>query len=126
MDPELMHTARDGLLAWQRGDLSELAELLAPEVELLSWEPGPWDCRGRQRVLSLLGQRLKEGPAPGPVEIFEAGPDQVVVSSTPDPGDTRAGRSSTVITFRSGRVVRMQQYRDLDDALAATVPGTPL
>jgi hypothetical protein len=45
MDADLMTRARAGLEAWQQGDVSALEPLLDPEVELLWWEPGEWDCR---------------------------------------------------------------------------------
>jgi hypothetical protein len=44
MDAELMEKARAGLQGWQDGDLTALEELLDPNVELLWWEPGEWDC----------------------------------------------------------------------------------
>jgi hypothetical protein len=46
MPQTLIERARFGLEAWQRGDFDRLEDMLAPEVELLGWEPGAWDCHG--------------------------------------------------------------------------------
>jgi hypothetical protein len=61
MDKETLEQARAGLLAWQAGDVQALEPLLDPEVELTWWEPGEWDCRGREAVLALLRDRVSEG-----------------------------------------------------------------
>src|SRR5207247_1742773 len=61
MDAELMEKARAGLQGWQDGNLTALEELLDPNVELLWWEPGEWDCHSRDDVLRLLAQRRSEG-----------------------------------------------------------------
>ena len=67
MDAELMEKARAGLQAWQDGDLAALKELLDPDVELFWWEPGDWDCRGRDDVAptphptTTRGSKSREG-----------------------------------------------------------------
>jgi ketosteroid isomerase-like protein len=58
MSEELIDRVRGGLEAWQRGDVEALAPLLHPDVELSWWEPGEWDCHGREAVLELLRQRV--------------------------------------------------------------------
>jgi ketosteroid isomerase-like protein len=122
MSQALMEQGRAGLLAWQRGDLSGLAELLDPDVELLWWEPGPWDCRGKAAVLSLLRQRLAGGQTQAGIELYDSGPDTIVVSREPTADESaQAGRPATLVTFAHGRVVRMQQYRTVQDAVAASV-----
>jgi ketosteroid isomerase-like protein len=117
---ELMDRARAGLAAWQRGDLSALAEMLDPAVQLLWWEPGEWDCDGRDAVLALLIEISARGQSGGDVEFFEQADDRLIVSVAPTDRDTSAERHATLVTFAGGRVTRMQQYRTLDAALQAT------
>lgn len=112
--------ARAGLEAWQRGDVEALAPLLDPDVELLWWEPGEWDCHGREAVLSLLRERARRGPG-GEVELLEAGEAAIVAARTstvPD-GPAPGLRPATLIVFRDGLVISMRQFRNREDALAA-------
>lgn len=121
MTSDLLDKARTGLEAWLRGDVEELAPLLDPEVELLWWEPGEWDCHGRAEVLSLLRKRKSEGAGAAEVELIDAGEGMVIASrlikSAERPGaDVRA---ATLIIFRGDKVVEMRQFRDREEALAA-------
>jgi ketosteroid isomerase-like protein len=120
VDAELMDRARAGVEVWMRGDVSALAPLLDPEVELLWWEPGDWDCHGRDEVLSLLRERADAGPASA-VELIDAGPEVLVVSrtATVEDGPEAGFKPATVVSFRDGRVVSLRQYRSQDEALAA-------
>ena len=61
MDAELLRRARSALASLQQGDLTALEPLLHPDVELLWWRPGDWDCHGREEALSLLRERAREG-----------------------------------------------------------------
>jgi ketosteroid isomerase-like protein len=122
MSPELIEKARGGLEAWQRGDLEALAPLLHPEVELAWWEPGEWDCHGREAVLSLLRKRASEGAGAAEVELIEAGKDAIISSRTETVFDGPAAglRPATLIVFRDGLVIEMRQFRSREEALAAT------
>jgi ketosteroid isomerase-like protein len=121
MDAELLERARAGLQAWQDGDLSALEELLDPDVELLWWEPGDWDCHSRDDVLRLLRARKAEGVPRGEVELIDAGADTLISVSrrSPDRDPDWPEEFATVITFRDGRAVHMQQYRSRAAALSA-------
>lgn len=121
MDAELFERARGGLQAWQDGDLSALKELLDPDVELFWWEPGDWDCHSRDEVLRLLRTRQQEGIPRGEVELIDVGEDTLISVSKrhPDRDPGWPEEAATVITFRGGRAVRMQQYRSREDALSA-------
>ncbi len=120
MSTELLDKARSGLEAWQRGDVDALEPLLHPEVELTWWEPGEWDCHGREAVLALLRERASEGPA-AEVELIDAGEEAIVATrATTVPDGPAAGlRPATLISFRAGKVITMRQFRDRDEALAA-------
>src|SRR3989442_6636676 len=121
MDDALFERARTGLQSWQDGDLSALEDLLDPDVELFWWEPGAWDCHSRDEVLRLLTTRREEGVPQGEVELIDAGEDTLISVSRrhPERDPDWPEEAVTVITFRDGRVVRMQQYRSRADALIA-------
>ena len=121
MDEELFERARAGLQSWQDGDLSALEELLDPDVELFWWRPGDWDCHSRDEVLRLLRTRQEEGAPRGEVELIDAGDDTLisVTRRSPDRDPDWPAEAATVITFRDGRAVRMQQYRSRAAALSA-------
>ena len=48
MKPELIEKVRGALDGWLEGDVTPLADLLDPEVELLWWRSGDRDIRGRK------------------------------------------------------------------------------
>ncbi|HEY8815155.1 MAG TPA: nuclear transport factor 2 family protein [Candidatus Dormibacteraeota bacterium] len=120
MSAELIEMARPELEAWQRGDVDALAPLLDPEVELTGWEPGEWDCHGREAVLALLLERLSEGASAAEIELIDAGDEMIVATRTatvPD-GPAASLRPATLITFREGKAVTKRQFRNRSEALA--------
>jgi len=121
MSTELIEKARTGLEEWQRGGVNALPPLLDPEVELRWWEPGEWDCHGREAVLGLLRDRVSGGAGAVVVELIDAGDDAIVVTRTATVADGPAAglRPATLITFRDGKAVTMRQFRDRSEALAA-------
>jgi ketosteroid isomerase-like protein len=121
MSTELLEAARSGLEAWQKGNVDALEPLLDPEVEQTWWEPGEWDCHGREAVLALLHERKAEGKGRAEVELINAGEDAIIATqATTVPDGPAAGlRPATLITFRDGRVIAMRQFRDRGEALVA-------
>jgi ketosteroid isomerase-like protein len=121
-----MDEVRRGLVAWQRGDVARLTELFAPDVELLWWTPGDWDCHGRDAVLTLLSERAASAP-PAEVDITEVDPNTVLVerrNTVPD-GPEAGLRPATLVRLQDGKVVHMRQYRSRQDAIAEAHPGEP-
>ncbi len=114
-----MQQAIEGLEAWQHGDVDAIAGLLAPDVELLWWKPGTWDCHGKDQVLALLRDRSPEDT--GGASIQRVRDDVVVVSrDTMKLEGPAAGYSpATVVRFAGGKVVLMRQFRSLKEALAS-------
>lgn len=101
-----------GLRAWVSGDLDALQDVLAPDVALLAVEPGPWDCVGRDQVMTLLRRRRNDGPA-YPVHVRRVDEDTWTVT-TDAPTDAEGPepfRHGTRITATGGQVTTMQQYR---------------
>ncbi len=121
MDRELVDRARAALAGWQRGDLTALEPLLDPGVELLWWQPGDWDCHGREAVLALLRERTRRGSGRAEIELIEVGDDALVVSRkrTMRSGPEAGMRPATVVIFRDGKVVSMRQFRSREEALTA-------
>jgi ketosteroid isomerase-like protein len=121
MSTELLKKARTGLEAWQRGDVDALARLLDPAVELTWWEPGDWDCHGREAVLTLLRKRIGEGGGEAEIELIKAGKEQIIASRVATVADGPAAglKPATLVTFREGKVIAMRQFRDRAEALSA-------
>jgi ketosteroid isomerase-like protein len=113
--------AEEGFDAWRRGDFDALEQMFAPEVEWRWFEPGDWDCHNRKDVMRTLRQRHAAGFGQGRMNIQEAGSDVVVVTAHPSEigGPEWPDETSTVIRFRDGKVVSMQDYRTETEALAA-------
>jgi ketosteroid isomerase-like protein len=111
--------AEHGFDACRRGDFDALKAIFAPEVEWRWFEPGDWDCRNRDDVMRTLRQRHAAGFAKGRLEFHDAGPDVVVVTAHPSESHEWPDETSTVIRFRQGKVVSMQDYRTEAEALAA-------
>ena len=100
-----------GLQAWAEGDLDALEPLLAPDVTLLAVAPGPWDCVGRDQVMSLLRQRRAEGSAyPVHVRRIDEQTWTVTTDAPADPDGPEPFRHGTRITVEAGLVTAMQQY----------------
>ncbi|MGZ4144698.1 MAG: nuclear transport factor 2 family protein [Actinomycetota bacterium] len=114
MSPELVEKVRKALDAWLEGNVTTIAELLDPDVELLWWKTGEWDFRGKPAVLELIKKRNR---APVAMELLDAGPEALVVSrgATPDDGVYPA----TLITFRNDKIVKIHQFRTTQEALQA-------
>ncbi len=111
---------RAGFEAFLRGDIDALRELMDPDVQWLWYEAGSWDCHDRDKVLATLGERQREGVVTGLNRILEGG-DQLLVEVT---GPALAqwgmpdGQASMVVTVRDGKIVRLQDHRSHEEALA--------
>jgi hypothetical protein len=113
-------TVRQGLEAWQQGDLEALLAILDPHVDLLGFEsPSEWDCHGRDAVVQLLGERIASGRdrLPVTVDILD---DETLLAAGPA---VSARAAVTLITLRNGLVRRMAQFRTREEALAAAHAG---
>ncbi|HET7356094.1 MAG TPA: hypothetical protein VFJ09_05395 [Nocardioidaceae bacterium] len=127
MNPEQMRRAHQGLAAWQRGDVSELADLMDPQAELHWWTPGAWDCHGKQEVLALLSARARLG-SPVDAHISELGGTTLLVTRRDrvERGPEAGYRPATLVRFQGDRLMSMQQYRCREDALADADGPAPM
>ncbi|HEV3172640.1 MAG TPA: nuclear transport factor 2 family protein [Actinocrinis sp.] len=115
----------EALQAWTRGDLDGFEQALAPDVELLWYEPGDWDCHGREQVMALLRRSGAEGRSVFEVRIEDIDAHTLVVSALyPEqcPGPD-GGAAATTVTIADGLIARLEQYRTREDALAAVASG---
>ena len=59
MAADVEDMVRSSFEAFLRGDLESLGRAMDPAVEWLWFEPGEWDCHGRDTVLARLGERAR-------------------------------------------------------------------
>jgi ketosteroid isomerase-like protein len=122
MPGENVETVRNAFEAWGRGDLAALTDLIDPNVHWSWWEPGPWDCHGRDQVLQVMQERDREGVKGELTEVLGAG-DKVVIGVAGRDLERFFGEGQdhvyNVFTFRDGKVIGMQDFRTRAEALAA-------
>ncbi len=119
-----------GYWAFVAGDLDAVAELLDPEIEWTSVEPGFSD--GREDVLQILAERFRDGYRIELERCIAVGDDVAVAFRASgverDEADDRplqtrryftVGRYSAVVTIHDGRVVAVRDYPTFGEALAA-------
>jgi len=113
--------ASEGLEAWRRGNFDILERILDSAVTWRWFEPGEWDCNGREDVMRTLRDRYEQGFAKGDLTFHEAADDAVVVVSHPSEigGPEWPDETATVMRFREGKVVTMQDYQTEAEALAS-------
>jgi hypothetical protein len=113
--------AEEGLAAWRRGDFDTLATILDPKVQWKAFEPGEWDCHGRDDVMRTLRERYEQGFARGDLDLSDGGADTVIAVAHPSAigGPDWPDETATVMLFSGGIVVSMQDYPTKAEALAA-------
>ncbi len=125
MRSEPIAIASEGLEAWRRGDFEAIERVLDPNVQWRWFEPGDWDCRGRDEVMQTLRERHAQGFGKGDLRFLDGGEQAVVVVSHPSEigGPDWPEETATVMRFRGERVVSMQDYRTEAEALDALKQG---
>ena len=121
MSEETLALGRAGLEAWRRGDFTVIEDLLDPTVEWHWFEPGDWDCYGREAVMDVVRERHAQGFAAGELEFIDGAGDTMIVVAHPSEigGPDWPEETATMFTFREGKVSRMQDYRTKAEAVAA-------
>ena len=121
MASELTAIASGGLDAWRQGDFETLERILDPGVEWFWFEPGEWDCHNRDDVMRVLRERYEQGFAKGRLEFLDGGQDALIVVAHPGEigGAEWPAEVATVMRFRAGKVVSMQDYPTVADAREA-------
>jgi ketosteroid isomerase-like protein len=111
---EPVDRVRRAFAAFDAHDLEALASLLAPDVEWLHWDAGPWDCHGREAVVARMRQRIDEGFS-GELTTVAAGPSGAVFARI----DGNHRHVCMVLTFRDGEISRMRDYGSEQEARIA-------
>ena len=119
MKPELIEKVRAALDGWLEGDVTPLADLLDPDVELLWWRSGDWDIHGKKDVLALVKQRAAQRPPGVTIDVSEAGDDALIVTRVAAAGE--GPLPTTLIRFRDALIVKMQQFRSAEEASRAVL-----
>jgi hypothetical protein len=117
MKPELIEQVRAALDGWLQDDTAPLEGLLDPNVELLWWKTGEWDCHGKSEVLALIKQRAAQRSSGITIDVVEAGHEALIVTraGAPKEGELPA----TLITFQNDLIIKMHQFRSAEEALKA-------
>ena len=79
------------------------------------------DCRSRNEIRSVFEDHIALGRSGHPEVIAETD-DQMVVDMHPKPPNEDWPGLHHVLTFRAGKVVRMEDFADRGSALAALEP----
>jgi len=117
VNADLIGQVREALEGWLRGDVAPLEGLMDPDVELLWWKTGDWDVRGKDEVLGLIKQRAAQRSSGVTIDVAEAGEDALLVTRVAPASEGQL--PATLITFESGLIVKMQQFRSASEALRA-------
>jgi ketosteroid isomerase-like protein len=121
MSQENVEIVREGFEAFRRGDLEHAFSRLD---EGIRWDgvPGAEPCRNRDEVEQNIRVNHEAGPLTEPEEFIDAG-DKVVIDfrvtgELPEPYQGHE-RIYVVCTLRDGKVSRMHDYLDREEALEA-------
>jgi ketosteroid isomerase-like protein len=108
--------------ALRRGDFDAAAGLLDPDI---AWQGlrEEWVCHGRKEVVETFRSGLEQRREIDALE-FTCGGEQVVLgargpSISEVGGEPLGGQIFNVFTLRDGRIVRIEDYRGRNEALAA-------
>jgi|SRR6478672_2126090 len=129
MSQENVEVVRDTAAAFNRGDLDAWAERWADDVDYRAIEGAPDDhgpIRGKEAMRAYIEDWLDtfDEFRSEPVELIDAGEDQVVVV-TRISGRAKLSGVETDLTFaavykfREGKVVRGREYLTREEALEA-------
>ena len=125
MPEENESLVRQAYEAYGRGDVTQILELVDPDLEWTYLDPGvensePQTCHGRQELRQALRRRAGQGLR-SELEQITAGAGKVlVVVRTPGLDRLRVrqadDRNYMVLTLRDGRIIAMRDCRDRDEA----------
>jgi ketosteroid isomerase-like protein len=125
MPSENENLIRTAYEAYSRGDLSQLLELVDPDLEWTYLDPAfenpePQTCRGRPELERALQGQAGRGLVSQLDEVTAHGDKVMVVVRTPGIDQRRArqagDRNFLVLTLQQGRVVAMRACRDREEA----------
>ena len=116
---------REAFLAYDRGDVRRMMELVDPDLEWTHLDPdhGNPQCDGREELAKALRRQADLGLRAELEEVVAAGDQVIVVMRTPGVDQYRHreqadDRTYDVITVRDGLIVRLRACRDRGEARA--------
>jgi ketosteroid isomerase-like protein len=125
MPSETENLIRTAYEAYSRGDLSQLLELVDPDLEWTYLDPAyenpePQTCHGRPELEWALRGQADRGLVSQLEEVTAHGDKVMVVVRTPGIDQRRArqagDRNYLVLTLQHGRIVAMRACRDREEA----------
>ena len=125
MPSEHENLIRTAYEAYSRGDLSQLLELVDPDLEWTYLDPAyenpePQTCHGRPELEWALRGQADRGLVSELEEVTAHGDKVMVAVRTPGIDQRRArqadDRNYLVLTLQQGRIVAMRACRDREEA----------
>jgi ketosteroid isomerase-like protein len=125
MPSENENLIRTAYEAYSRGDLSQLLELVDPDLEWTYLDPAyenpePQTCHGRPELEWALRGQADRGLVSELEEVTAHGDKVMVAVRTPGIDQRRArqadDRNYLVLTLQQGRIVAMRACRDREEA----------
>jgi len=111
-----------GFAAWRQGDFTTIEALLDPAVQWRWFEPGEWDCHGRQDVMDIIRERYEQGFARG---SYRRRISQVAGSNPPEVASCQpTGCPRRGVQPSSGLAPRAVPERDQDSITKRLSPVT--
>jgi ketosteroid isomerase-like protein len=113
---------REAFLAYDRGDLARMMDLVAPGLEWTLLDPGREDkaSRGRDELEQALRRQAELGLRSELEEVVAAGDQVILVMRTPGLGEhlgrPAGDRTYDVVTVRDGLIVGLHACRDHGEA----------
>jgi ketosteroid isomerase-like protein len=119
---------RDAWTAFARGDIDSAAATLDPEVRWYAADDpeGEGACRNREQATAFMRRSLAEGVTAELLDVQDAGDRLVTVIRTHAPPEWELGPEphGELVTVRNGKVTEIVVYASVEDARAATNPGS--
>jgi ketosteroid isomerase-like protein len=123
MSQENVERVKAGFAAHNRGDIDALIEFYDPEVVFETLLLGTHHGNEAIRLIYEENQKTMSGYDVIPVELIDAGDKVVALAQVVGAGTVSQialdDRFALVFTFKGGRVVREQAFRNREEALEA-------
>ena len=116
---------REAFLAYDRGDIARMMELVDPDLEWTyldpsSEDPQPQVRHGREELEKAVRQRADEGMRAQLEAVVASGDRVMLVTRTPGVAEYRrwqaSDRTYDVVTLRDGLIVGLRACRDHSEA----------
>jgi ketosteroid isomerase-like protein len=116
---------REAFLAYDRGDVARMMELVDPDLEWSYLDPSledprPRTCHGRGELEKALRRQADRGLRPELEQVLAVGEKVILVMRTPGVDEYRHrqadDRTYDVVTVRDGIIVGLQACRDRSEA----------